>query len=96
MTDQHGDFRGYLTRFQSEVGDIHTGQYGRYKGRLIQKLDEPRYKAKMAEYTELGERFLAIINAGDTIDDALAVDLRAAEIELLIEKSSYLPFGPGR
>jgi len=89
------NFDAYLTRFAEKVGDIQTGQYGRYKGRLVRKLDPDRFTAKLAEYHELGQRFLDIINAGDTIDDALAVDLRAAEIELLIQKSTYLPFGSG-
>jgi len=90
------EFSQYLERFDALVGDIKTGQYGRYKGRLVRKLDAERFASKLAEYTDLGERFIAIINAGDTIDDTLAVDLRSSEIELLFEKSRYLPFGPGR
>lgn len=94
--EQDDEFTRYLERFEQLVGDIQTGQYGRYKGRLVRKLDGGQFKAKLAEYTELGERFIAVINAGDTIDDALAVDLRSAEVELLIQKSRYMPFGPGR
>lgn len=94
--EKQDEFAQYLARFDDLVGDIQTGQYGRYKGRLVRKLDPERFEAKLAEYHDLGERFLAIINAGDTIDDALAVDLRAAEVELLIQDSRYLPFGSGR
>jgi hypothetical protein len=39
----------------------------------------------------LGERFTAMMNAGDTIDDTLAVELRSAEAELVLEKSLFLP-----
>lgn len=91
--EKQDEFDAYMARFAEHVGDIQTGQYGRYKGRLVRKLDPERFSAKLDEYHELGQRFLDIINAGDTIDDALAVDLRAAEIELLIQKSTYLPFG---
>lgn len=87
------EYAQYLERFEAAVGDIKTGQYGRYKGRLVRKLDADQFASKLAEYTDLGERFIAIINAGDTIDDALAVDLRSTEVELLFEKSRYLPFG---
>lgn len=93
--EKQDEFDAYLARFAHQVGDIQTGQYGRYKGRLVRKLDADRFASRLAAYHELGQRFLDIINAGDTIDDALAVDLRAAEIELLIQKSTYLPFGPG-
>lgn len=93
MTEEKDAFAAYLDRFAEKVGDIQTGQYGRYKGRLVRKLDADRFEKRLAEYHALGQRFLDIINAGDTIDDALAVDLRAAEIELLIQKSTYLPFG---
>lgn len=94
--DQEDEFARYVERFEQLVGDIQTGQYGRYKGRLVRKLDRDQFEAKLTEYTDLGERFIAVINAGDTIDDALAVDLRSAEVELLIQKSRYMPFGPGR
>lgn len=89
------DYAHYLTRFTRHIGELQTGQYGRFKGRLVPKLDRDTYALKVAAYLELGERFSQMITAGDTIDDGLAVDLRSAEIELVLEKSLFIPsFGP--
>lgn len=32
-----------------------------------------------------------MMNAGDTIDDTLAVELRTVEVELVLERSLFLP-----
>ena len=31
-------YQGYLTRFQSLVGPLPVGSYGKFKGRLVRKL----------------------------------------------------------
>lgn len=90
-TDYDQEYADYLERFERLVGDIKTGQYGRYKGRLVRKYDREELEAKLEQYVELGERFVEMMNSGDTIDDLLAVDLRAAEAELVLEESRYLP-----
>lgn len=94
--EQNDEFATYLDRFERLVGEYQTGQYGRFKGRLVRKLDQAQYLAKLDEYLALGDRFLTMINSGDTIDDALALDLRAAEVELVLEKSRFFPFGATR
>lgn len=89
------DFQQYNARFDALVGPLEPGQYGHFRGRLVRRLDAGRFGAKLAEYEELGRRFAASFSAGDTIDDALAVELRAAEIELVLERSLFLPdLGP--
>lgn len=89
--DTIADYEGYLARFGQAVGDLQVGQYGRFRGRLIPKLDEEAHAERVAAYLELGERFTEMITAGDTIDDSLAVDLRTAEVELVLERSLFVP-----
>jgi len=96
-TDYQKEFSRYLERFDRQVGAIETGQYGNYRGRLVCKLDAEAFKHRVDAYMDLGRRFTAMLSSGDTIDDALAVELRSTEIELVLEKSMFLPgppFGP--
>lgn len=92
-TDYDKEYARYLERFDRQVGHIETGQYGNYRGRLVCKLDVGAFRGKVDDYMDLGRRFTAMLSSGDTIDDALAVELRSTEIELVLEKSMFLP-GP--
>lgn len=93
-TDYDKEFGRYVERFERLVGSIDIGQYGRYKGRLVRRLSEGQFRDKVEEYMGLGRRFTEMVSSGDTIDDALAVELRAVEIDLVLEKSLFLPL-PG-
>lgn len=93
-TDYAKEFSRYVERFDRLVGRIETGQYGNYRGRLVCKLDTDAFGQKVDEYMDLGRRFNVMLSSGDTIDDALAVELRSTEIELVLEKSLFLPGPP--
>ena len=93
-TDYDKEYGRHQDRFARVVGNIEPGQYGRYKGRLVPRLDAEGFRFKVDQYMDLGRRFSEMVSEGDTIDDALAVELRAAEIELVLEKSLFLPL-PG-
>ena len=90
-TDYELEFERYITRFARLVGDMQPGQYGRFRNRLVQRLTPAQFRDRVDHYMGLGERFTAMMNAGDTIDDTLAVELRAAEVELVLERSLFLP-----
>ncbi|MCK6575474.1 hypothetical protein L6V77_30830 [Myxococcota bacterium] len=90
-TDYAQEFQRYSTRFVRLVGDIQPGQYGRFRNRLVPRLTESQFRERVDHYMSLGERFVATMNAGDTIDDTLAVELRSVEAELVLEKSLFLP-----
>jgi hypothetical protein len=94
-TEDLHDHDGYVERFDRVVGAIRPGQYGRYRNRLVLKMNSDQYRRKVEEYEDLGRRLGAMMNAGDTIDDTLVTALRAAEIDLVLERSRFLPeFGP--
>ena len=90
-TDYALEFERYTQRFVRLVGDMQPGQYGRYRNRLVPRLTAPQFRERVEQYMALGERFTAMMNAGDTIDDTLAVELRSVEVELVLEKSLFLP-----
>lgn len=90
-TDYAKEFDRYLERFQRLVGDIRTGQYGGFRERLVRKLDAEEFRQRVDDYMALGRRFTQMVSAGDTIDDTVAVELRAVEVELVMERSLFLP-----
>lgn len=90
-TDYAQEFERYTARFVRLVGDMQAGQYGRYKNRLVPRLTLAQFRERVDHYMALGDRFTAMMNAGDTIDDTLAVELRAVEVELVLERSLFLP-----
>ncbi len=90
-TDYDKEFQRYRDRFLRLVGEIETGHYGNFKGRLVCRLGQSQFREKVQQYMELGQRFHAMMSSGDTIDDSMAVELRACEIELVLEKSLFLP-----
>ena len=90
-TDYTQEYERYTERFVRLVGEILPGQYGRYRNRLVPRLTVSQFRERVDHYMHLGDRFVAMMNAGDTIDDTLAVELRTAEVELVLEKSLFLP-----
>lgn len=90
-TDYAQEYERYTQRFVRLVGDMQPGQYGRYRNRLVPRLTAGQFRERVDHYMALGDRFVAMMNAGDTIDDTLAVEIRSAEVELVLEKSLFLP-----
>ena len=86
------DYPDYVDRFNELVGDITEGQYGNYRGRLVLRMTRNQFEKKYQRYLDLGVRYGQMLSRSDTIEDSLTVDLRAAEIELLITNSLFLPF----
>ena len=86
------DYPDYVDRFNELVGDIAEGQYGNYRGRLVLRMTQSQFEKKYQRYLDLGIRYGQMLSRSDTIEDSLTVDLRAAEIELLITNSLFLPF----
>jgi hypothetical protein len=95
-TNYDNEYRRYVDRFTQQVGDFQIGQLGRYRGRLVKKYPRDEFVAKVERYMAMGQRFNAIVSSGDTMDDTLALDLRALEIELVMERSLFLPMQKGK
>ena len=86
------DFDDYRERFARLVGEIEEGQYGSYKSRLVLKMSRPQFEERYQKYLNLGLKYADMLTKSDTIEDTLAVDLKSAEVELLIQSSLFLPF----
>ena len=89
--DHANEYEQYLQRFRRLVGDRKPGQYGRFQSRLVLMMNGGQFTEKLDEYQQLGNRFGAMVTSGDTIDERLVAELRAAEIELVLEESRFLP-----
>ena len=76
------EFRQYLARVQTELGNLEEGQYGKYGGRLIQRLGYSDFVGKWEQYSELRTAYLDTLNQGGTVNDAVVqmVDEHAAEL----------------
>ena len=84
------EFEAYLTRFQERVGLIDVGQYGRFRDRLVRKLDEVEFKALATQHVSLASQMSEKITNGDTIDESLLLEIRRVEFDLLIEDSKFI------
>jgi hypothetical protein len=78
-------YETYLARFDTEVGSIAVGAYGKWKGRLVRKLAREEFAAKRAEFDTLDRTYRGILERGDTINDAVARLWRERGAELLVE-----------
>jgi hypothetical protein len=90
-TDFEHEYKNYLARFDRLVGPYLQGQYGRFRNRLVVKLAEAEFRGRVEHYMVLGDRFTQRMSTGDTIDDTLVAELRAVEVDLVLEQSLFLP-----
>ncbi len=91
MSDEETAFAEYERRFNRLVGEIEPGQYGQFRGRLVRRLAVEQFADKNAEYQALGADLMKAISSGDTIDETIALEIRAAEVDLVMEKSGFFP-----
>ena len=91
MSSSSESFEAYEERFTRLVGDLITGQYGQFRGRLVRRMSDGEHQEELVRYHELGERLEASLAAGDTIDERLTTQIRATEVTLVLETSKYLP-----
>ena len=91
MTEPTDTFNEYEQRFDRLIGQISTGQYGQFRGRLVRRLSTEEHSEEIERYTQLGERLERSVLSGDTIDERLTTQIRATEVTLVLEKSRFLP-----
>ena len=91
MESIEDNYSRYAERFERLVGSMNAGQFGNFKGRLVRRMNEAQFHAKLVEYKALGDQLSAAVMSGDTIDERLSVQIRAFEFELVLERSNYLP-----
>jgi hypothetical protein len=75
----------YLARFESQVGALAVGAYGKFHGKLVRKLSSDEFTARHGEFTTLDRTYRGILERGDTINDAVVRLWRERRAELLID-----------
>lgn len=85
-TDIVDEYRRYLERFETQVGQSDFGSYAKHNGRLIKKLTYDEFETRWGELAEMDQAYSQILANGDTINDVLVRVLRERCDELLLER----------
>ena len=79
------EYREYLARANAELGSVETGQYAKWGGKLVRKLDYAEFAERYGQYLEIHSTYDDILRRGDTVNDAIVQLLDEAAAELLIK-----------
>ena len=76
------EYQQYLARVQAHLGSLEEGAYGKFGGRLVQRLSYTDFSGKWEHYSELKNMYDQSLARGDTVNDAIVqmVDENAAEL----------------
>ena len=85
MADDDAEYREYVARFDTAVGEtVAVGGFSKYKGKLIKKLTLPEFATKNREYLELATHYFKALDRGDTINDVIVKLVRERAAELVL------------
>jgi hypothetical protein len=76
----------YLARFDTQVGALAVGAYGKFHGKLVRKLSPEEFTTRHSEFVVLDKTYRGILERGDTINDAVVRMWRERRAELLIDE----------
>ena len=76
----------YLAKFESRVGGLAVGAYGKFQGKLVRKLSAEEFAARRTEFVTLDQTYRGIVERGDTINDAVVRLWRERRAELLVDE----------
>ncbi|MBN2722769.1 MAG: hypothetical protein JXR95_01725 [Deltaproteobacteria bacterium] len=79
------EFKGYLSRFDSEVGKREFGEYGTWNQFVVKKMNFDEFSTKFDEYRNLEKLYADILERGDTVNDAIFRTLQESGAHLIIE-----------
>ena len=85
LDDLPGKYHEYLTRFATEIGDVASGAFAKYAGKLIKKLSFEEFTPAYIEYTEMSERYRESLENGDTVNDVVLKILREQAASLVLK-----------
>ncbi|HXU71915.1 MAG TPA: hypothetical protein VN947_21425 [Polyangia bacterium] len=75
----------YLAKFETQVGALAVGAYGKFHGKLVRKLSSDEFATRYSEFSTLDKTYRGILERGDTINDAVVRMWRERRAELLID-----------
>jgi hypothetical protein len=84
MSAVDDEYQAYLGRFEEHIGAVAVGGYGKWQGKLVRKLSADEFSKKFEELTTLAKTYQAILERGDTLNDAITKLLRERQAELLL------------
>ena len=94
------EYREYLERFDSTIGESEFGTFVKHNGRLIKKLRFDEFEPLYKEYYEIAKTYYESLDRGDTINDLVVKLLRDRATDLLkpspVSSASRPPVCAGR
>jgi hypothetical protein len=78
-------YKEYLQRFESKVGAVAVGGFGKFRGKLIKKLAPHEFLTKHDELTQLSTHYQAAVARGDTLNDTITKLIGERQAELLLD-----------
>jgi hypothetical protein len=79
------EYGEYLERATLEMGKVGVGQYAKFQGQLIKKLNYDEFEERWERYLEVKLAYDEILQQGDTVNDAIVHLLSEHAAELLIK-----------
>ena len=86
LDDLPGQYHKYLERFQAEIGEVASGAFAKYAGKLIKKLSFEAFTPLYIEYIEISDRYYDSLERGDTINDVVLKVLREHAASLVLKQ----------
>lgn len=78
------EYKGYLERFERDVGNTDFGAFVKHKGRLVKKLRYDDFEPLYGEYLDIAKTYFDSLDRGDTINDVVVKLLRERAAELVL------------
>ncbi len=83
--DLAAEYATYLERFTAEIEQVvEVGGFGKYRGKLIQKLAPADFAAVYGEYHDLARHYFESLDRGDTINDIVVKTVRELAAKLVL------------
>lgn len=79
------EFKAYLERFESEIGEVEFGSFAKYNGQLVQKLRYDEFAELHHDYHEVKDTYFESLQRGDTINDLVVKLMRELATKLVLE-----------
>jgi hypothetical protein len=84
LDDLPARYAEYLARVTAELGELATGAFAKYSGRLIKKLSFDEFTRAHLDHVELRARYQDSLERGDTINDLVIRLLREQAATLVL------------
>lgn len=84
VDDLPARYHEYLERFTAALGDVRTGTFAKFNGKLIKKLTFEEFTPAYLDFHEIAAHYQTSMERGDTLNDVAMRLLRDKAAELVL------------